>query len=106
MRISGMKIRTLISSEHNIKASDLKLVNDSGIIIVELTGTRNKNWKFIYQIKSIMRGQKKLELIILCDNSFPIRRFIDGDEDISPNLCQIIDNKCKCQLYDILDIFS
>ena len=106
MPFYAMKIRTLVSCEDNLKASVLKLVNDSGIRIVELTGTRNKNWKFIYQIKSIMRGQKKLELIILCDNSFPIRRFIDGDEDISPNLCQIIDNKCKCQLYDILDIFS
>lgn len=102
----AMKVRTLVSCEDNLKASVLKLVNDSGIRIVELTSTRNKNWKFIYQMKSVMRGQKKLELIILCDNGFPIRRFIDGDEDISPNLCQILYNKCKCQFFDILDIVS
>jgi tRNA pseudouridine synthase 10 len=102
----AMKVRTLVSCEDNLKASVLKLVNDSGIRIVELTSTRNKNWKFIYQMKSIMRGQKKLELIILCDNGFPIRRFIDGDEDVSPNLCQILYNKCKCQFFDILDIVS
>jgi len=102
----AMKVRTLVSCEDNLKASVLKLVNDSGIRIVELTSTRTKNWKFIYQMKSIMRGQKKLELIILCDNGFPIRRFIDGDEDISPNLCQILYNKCKCQFFDILDIVS
>ncbi len=102
----AMKVRTLVSCEDNLKVSVLKLVNDSGIRIVELTSTRNKNWKFIYQMKSIMRGQKKLELIILCDNGFPIRRFIDGDEDISPNLCQILYNKCKCQFFDILDIVS
>ncbi len=102
----AMKVRTLVSCEDNLKASVLKLVNNSGIRIVELTSTRNKNWKFIYQMKSIMRGQKKLELIILCDNGFPIRRFIDGDEDVSPNLCQILYNKCKCQFFDILDIVS
>jgi tRNA pseudouridine synthase 10 len=102
----AMKVRTLVSCEENLKPSDLKLVNDSGIRIIELANKRNKNWKFIYQIKSIMRGQKKLELIILCDNGFPIGRFIDGDEDISPNLCQILDNKCRCQLFDILDIVS
>ena len=102
----AMKVRTLVSCEDNLKASVLKLVNDSGIRIVELTSTRNKNWKFIYQMKSIMRGQKKLELIILCDNGFPIRRFIEGDEDISPNLRQILYNKCKCQFFDILDIVS
>ncbi len=102
----AMKVRTLVSCEDNLKVSVLKLVNDSGIRIVELTSTRNKNWKFIYQMKSIMRGQKKLELIILCDNGFPIRRFIDGDEDVSPNLCQILYNKCKCQFFDILDIVS
>lgn len=102
----AMKVRTLVACEDNLKASVLKLVNNSGIRIVELTSTRNKNWKFIYQMKYIMRGQKKLELIILCDNGFPIRRFIDGDEDISPNLCQILYNKCKCQFFDILDIVS
>jgi len=102
----AMKVRILVSCEDNLKASVLKLVDDSGIRIVGLTNTRNQNWKFIYQLKSIIRGQKKLELTILCDNGFPIRRFIDGDEDISPNLCQILDNKCKCQFFDILDIVS
>ena len=102
----AVKVRTLVSCEDNLKASVLKLVNDSGIRIVGMTSTRNKSWKFIYQLKSRIRGQKKLELTILCDNGFPIRRFIDGDEDISPNLCQILDNKCKCQFFDILDIVS
>jgi tRNA pseudouridine synthase 10 len=102
----AVKVRTLVSCEDNLKASVLKLVNDSGIRIVGMTSTRNKSWKFIYQLKSRIRGQKKLELTLLCDNGFPIRRFIDGDEDISPNLCQILDNKCKCQFFDILDIVS
>lgn len=102
----AVKVRTLVSCEDTLKASVLKLVNDSGIRIVGMTSTRNKSWKFIYQLKSRIRGQKKLELTILCDNGFPIRRFIDGDEDISPNLCQILDNKCKCQFFDILDIVS
>jgi tRNA pseudouridine synthase 10 len=100
------KVRALVSCEDNLKALDLKLINDSGIRIIESVSKRKKNWEFIYQIQSRLKSQKKLELIIFCDNLFPIRKFIDGDENISPNLCQMLDKKCICDFFDILDIVS
>jgi tRNA pseudouridine synthase 10 len=100
------KVRTLVTCEGNLKSSDLKLINDSGIRIIESANKRNKSWKFIYLMQSKLRSEKKFELIIVCDNRFPIRKFIDGDENISPNLYQILDKRCICEFFDILDIVS
>ena len=100
------KVRTLVTCEDSLKSSDLKLIDDSGIRIVESYNKKYKSWKFIYQMQSELKTQKKFELIILCDNRFPIRKFINGDENISPNLYQILDKRCTCEFYDILDIVS
>jgi tRNA pseudouridine synthase 10 len=100
------KVRTLVTCEDSLKSSDLKSIDDSGITIVESYNKRYKSWKFIYQMQSKLKTQKKFELIILCDNRFPIKKFINGDENISPNLCQILDKRCTCEIYDILDIVS
>jgi tRNA U54 and U55 pseudouridine synthase Pus10 len=100
------KVRTLVTCDKNLKSSDLKLINDSGIRIIESVSKRNKNWKFIYQIQSKLKNRKKLELIIVCDNGFSVRKFINGDESISPNLCQILEKKCNCNFVDILDMVS
>jgi tRNA U54 and U55 pseudouridine synthase Pus10 len=100
------KVRTLVTCKDSLKSSDLKLIDDSGIRIVEFYNKRYKSWKFIYQMQSELKTQKKFELIILCDNRFPIRKFINGDGNISPNLYQILDKRCTCEFYDILDIVS
>jgi tRNA U54 and U55 pseudouridine synthase Pus10 len=100
------KVRTLVTCEDSLKSSDLKSIDDSGITIVESYNKRYKSWKFIYQMQSKLKTQKKFELIILCDNRFPIREFINGDENISPNLYQILHKRCTYEFYDILDIVS
>ena len=100
------KVRTLVTCEDSLKSSDLKSIDDSGITIVESYNKRYKSWNFIYQMQSELKTRKKFELIILCDNRFPIRKFINGDENISPNLYQILNKRCTCEFYDILDIVS
>jgi tRNA pseudouridine synthase 10 len=100
------KVRTIVTCEEILKSSDIKLINDSGIRIIESASKRNKNWKFIYQMQSKLKDRKKLELILVCDNGFSVRKFINGDENMSPNLCKILGKKCNCDFFDILDIVS
>jgi tRNA pseudouridine synthase 10 len=100
------KVLTLISFQDKMGAIDLKNLSDSGIIIVELVKRKNKNWKLIYQMDFKVKNQRKLELIMTCDNGLPVRRFIEGDDDISPTLDQILDMKCHCDKIDILDILN
>lgn len=100
------KVETIVSFQENLRATDLKEINDSGIRIIEFVNRRSKNWKFIYHIEFKFKTQKKLQFTIICDNGLPIRKFIEGNENISPNLEQILNRKCKCDRFDILDIMN
>ena len=100
------KVKTLISISGKPTPSDLKLVDNSGIILVEFVNNKNKSWQFAYKMKSKLKKRSKLELTILCDNGFQMRKFIDGSERTFPNLYDIIQKKCNCDRYDIVDIFG
>ncbi|HEX7275128.1 MAG TPA: hypothetical protein VF248_05900 [Nitrososphaeraceae archaeon] len=103
------KVLALVSFRDKIGTIDFKNLADSGIIIVEIVKRKSKNWKLIYQIDFRVKNQRKLELIMTCDNGLPVRRFIEGEDDddgISPSLDQILGIKCHCDKIDILDILS
>jgi tRNA pseudouridine synthase 10 len=104
--VCAKKVKTFVSFQENLKASDLKDLNDSGVRIIEFVNRRSKNLKFIYHMEYKFKTQKKLEFTIICDNGIPVRKFIEGDENISPNLEQILNRKCKCDRFDILDIMN
>lgn len=101
------KVMTLVSFQEKLRTSDIKNFTDPGIMIVEIVSRKSKNWKLIYQMDMKVKTQRKLELIITCDNGLPIRKFIEGDDvDISPTLGQILGRKCHCNKIDILDILN
>lgn len=100
------KVKAIVSFQENLRASDLKEINDSGIRIIEFVNKRGKNWKFIYHMQFKFKTRKKLQCTIICDNGLPVRKFIEGDEDISPNLEEILNRKCKCDRFDISDIMN
>lgn len=100
------KVKAIVSFQENLRASDLKEINDSGIRIIEFINKRGKNWKFIYHMQFKFKTRKKLQCTIICDNGLPVRKFIEGDEDISPNLEEILNRKCKCDRFDISDIMN
>lgn len=101
------KVLTLVSFQEKMETIHFNNLIDSGIIIVELVKKKSKNWKLIYQMDFKIKTQRKLELIMTCDNGLPVRRFIEGEgDDISPTLDQILGMKCHCDKIDILDIFN
>ncbi|HKQ22672.1 MAG TPA: hypothetical protein VJS91_11575, partial [Nitrososphaeraceae archaeon] len=101
------KVMTLVSFQEKLRTSDIKNFTDPGIMIIEIVSRKSKNWKLIYQMDIKVKTQRKLELIITCDNGLPIRKFIEGDDvDISPTLGQMLGRKCHCNKIDILDILN
>ena len=101
------KVLTLISFQEKLGTTDFRNFIDSGILIVELFNGKNKNWKFIYQMDFKVKTQRKLELIMTCDNGLPVRKFIEGEDfDISPTFKQLAGRKCSCEKTDILEILN
>jgi tRNA pseudouridine synthase 10 len=101
------KVLANVSFQEKIETNDFGNFTDLGILIVELVGRKNKNWKFIYQMDFKVKTLKKLELTITCDNGLPVRKFIEGENaEIFPTLGQIVGKKCSCEKTDILDILN
>ena len=42
-------------------------------------------------------------LYIKAEGGLPVKRFVDGD-DVTPSVCQIINDKCTCVTFDFLEI--
>ena len=43
-------------------------------------------------------------MVIFVEGGFPVKRFIVGDDDVSPNISAIFNNSCVVEEFDFLDI--
>ena len=69
----------------------------------------NKNKKIkknIYTSYYNFIDNKNFELILTLDNGIPIKQLIGGDEFIEPCVSRLINRKCECVFFDIMDIMD
>ena len=67
----------------------------------------NKNKKIkknIYCSYFKLIDDKNFELVLILDNGIPIKQLIGGEEFIEPCLSKLMDTKCECIYFDIMDI--
>lgn len=98
------KIRLLIDTENKIKSRDLlrlKNITKSPIVVNEKFGTRSE--KSVYDIKYKKTSPKSLSIMLRVDGGFPIKRFVD-DDDVNPNLSEVLKNRSKCKKFDFHEI--
>ena len=100
------KVKALVSVSDKIVTLNFDFINNTGIMLVEFVGQRGKNWKFVYDMQVKLKSSRKFELTMICDNGFPIRKFIDGRGTASPCLSDLIHKECSCDYFDIMNIVS
>jgi len=100
------KVKALISVSDKIVTLNFDFINNTGIMLVEFVGQRGKNWKFVYDMQVKLKSSRRFELTMICDNGFPIRKFIDGRGTASPCLSDLIHKECSCDYFDIMNIMS
>ena len=95
-----MKIST--GSKINPKyLKKLKELTKLSVVVYEKSGKRIE--KKIFDIKYRQISDDLLILFVKAEGGLPVKRFVTGD-DVSPGVSQILDNICKCQEFDFLDI--
>ena len=97
-------IRMKILTESEIDLQNLKKLKDLtnfSTVVYEKSGKRSE--KSIFSVKYRKLSKSGISLIIKAEGGLPIKRFVTSD-DVSPGISQILDNKCKCQEFDFLDI--
>jgi len=60
--------------------------------------------KRIYSAAYKIIDKSNFEMDLVLDNGIPIKQLIGGNEYIEPSLSKIINKKCECAIFDIIDI--
>jgi tRNA U54 and U55 pseudouridine synthase Pus10 len=60
--------------------------------------------KKIYSIKFRKVKNNQFEITLLADGGFAIKKFVSGHQNTSPNVSEILGNKCETILFDITDV--
>lgn len=86
-------------TENNL--NELNLLNNARVKF------QNKNkiiTKRIYSVKFNKINDNRFEITLLADGGFAIKKFVSGQHSTSPNVSEIVDNKCESILFDITDV--
>ena len=97
-------IKVKISTKDQIISNDLKKLKDltkNPIVVYEKSGKRSE--KKIFSVAYKRTSDTSFTLFIKAESGLPVKRFVDGD-DVSPGISKILDNSCRCQEFDFLEI--
>ena len=97
-------IEIKITTENNLQPSSLRKLKkflEIPIIIYENSGKRSE--KKIFDVRYKINSKNKFTLKINAEGGLPIKRFLIGD-NVVPGISQTIENNCKCDEFDFLEI--
>lgn len=86
---------------HSTTLKNLKNILDGPIIVYEKSGKRSE--KIVSDLKYKKTAENRFTLFIKAEGGLPVKRFVDGD-DVTPNICQLMNDKCTCITFDFLEI--
>ncbi len=88
-----------VETENEISDESLKSLNALQNMEISNDGGLQKNPKKIYSITFKKTSPRTFSSIIDMDGGIPIKRLVSGG-DLEPNLSVILDNQCKCKVFD------
>ena len=98
------KVEMEVQTGKAIKASQLKnlrKLEQQPISIYEISG--KKSQRHIYNIRYKKRSNNSFSLFMKADGGVPLKRLADGVE-VTPSLSSILENPCKCKVFDFHEI--
>lgn len=98
------KIEIQVETEKEITQSKLKLLHKLEKQIISVyENSGKKNQKKIYHIKYKKISNNSFFILMEADGGIPLKRFVNGSE-VEPNLTSILENQCKCKVFDFNEI--
>lgn len=101
------KVRVQVSCGGNdrISSIDLSHLNKKDIFCVGFDNKNTHNIKLVYSMRAKVIDDRRFSVTLICDSGLPIRRFVDGYGETIPNIADILKKACKCDLFDVLNIY-
>ena len=97
------EISILIETEKPISSIQLKKLKILKNSIINLPNDKKNSKKRIYEIKYKKTGKTKFVLNLFVDGGIPIKSFVQNS-DMTPNISDLIENRCKCIQFDFKNI--
>lgn len=60
--------------------------------------------KKIYSLDVVKQDNRTCELYLVADGGLNIKQFVEGHECINPNVSAVVNLRCECLMFDVLDI--
>jgi tRNA pseudouridine synthase 10 len=60
--------------------------------------------KRIYSLDVVKQDNRICELYLVADGGLTIKQFVEGRECINPNVSTVVNLRCECLMFDVLDI--
>ena len=98
------EVNLLIQTENRIKSNELKQLKElkkTPILIHEKP--KKETRKSVYEIKYRKNSPTSFLMWMTIDGGLPIKRLVEGG-DISPNLSNLLGNRCACKKFDFHEI--
>jgi tRNA pseudouridine synthase 10 len=98
------KVAMQVQTQNEIKSSQLRNLHKlekQPIAIYENSG--KKNQRNVSNIRYKKKSSNSFSILMKADGGVPLKRFADGVE-VTPSLSSILENPCKCTVFDFYDI--
>jgi tRNA pseudouridine synthase 10 len=98
------KIKILVECDKALINLDLEGLNVHCGSTVRFESKSRQFIKRIYSLKVQKVDLNRFSILILTDIGFQVRQFIGERNNAKPNVSDILNSKCKCISFDILDV--
>jgi tRNA pseudouridine synthase 10 len=100
-----VKTRIHVKCENAIAKQDLKKLNSLAGADVNFKNRSKMATKKIYSAHARQLGSSgEFTLTIVADGGLMIKQFAGGEEYMKPNISEILNAKCECVTFDVLDV--
>jgi tRNA pseudouridine synthase 10 len=99
-----VKTRIHIKCENVLSKIILKKLNSLSGSKVSFENKSKMGTKSIHSIRVRQLDSNKFNLTIVADGGLMIKQLVGGEEYMKPNISEILGAKCKCIIFDILDV--
>jgi len=99
-----VKTRIQVRCEKSPGRQDLKRLTSLSGSEVSFQNRSKTGTKKIYSARVRPIDSKNFYLTIIAEGGLMIKQFVGGEEYMKPNISEILNTKCECVTFDILDV--
>lgn len=99
-----VKTKIHVKSEKAMAGQDMKKLNSLAGTEVSFENRSKMATKKIHYARTRRIDGSQFALTIVADGGLMIKQFVGGEEYMKPNISEILESKCECVTFDILDV--